>query len=63
MRLVAAAEETPRAGREAGLAPVQSQSRRTRCSRGATYGDKALRRVFYRSALCAVQHDPVSRTY
>ncbi|MFI6254451.1 IS110 family transposase [Streptomyces sp. NPDC051016] len=47
----------------AGLAPVLSQSGRVRYSRSATGGDKALKRVFYQSAFCAIQRDPVSRTY
>ncbi|MGW6027884.1 IS110 family transposase [Streptomyces sp. NPDC055099] len=46
-----------------GLAPVLSQSGKVRYSRSATGGDKALKRVFYQSAFCAIQRDPVSRTY
>ncbi len=47
----------------AGLAPVQSQSGKVRHSRSATGGDKALKRVFYQSAFCAIKHDPASRTF
>ncbi|GAA1017648.1 IS110 family transposase [Streptomyces thermogriseus] len=47
----------------AGLAPVLSQSGKIRYSRSATGGDKALKRVFYQSAFCAIQRDPVSRAY
>ncbi|MFJ3950658.1 IS110 family transposase [Streptomyces libani] len=47
----------------AGLAPVLSQSGKIRYSRSATGGDKALKRVFYQSAFCALQRDPVSRAY
>jgi transposase len=45
----------------AGLAPVLSQSGKVRYSRSATGGDKALKRVFYQSAFCAIQRDAVSR--
>lgn len=47
----------------AGLAPVLSQSGKIRYSRSATGGDKALKRVFYQSAFCAIQRDPTSRAY
>ncbi|MGI5134378.1 IS110 family transposase [Streptomyces sp. CA-106110] len=47
----------------AGLAPVLAQSGKIRYSRSATGGDKALKRVFYQSAFCAIQRDPVSRAY
>lgn len=47
----------------AGLAPVLAQSGKVRYSRSATGGDKALKRVFYQSAFCAIQRDPVSRAY
>ncbi|MFF3243777.1 IS110 family transposase [Streptomyces sp. NPDC002870] len=47
----------------AGLAPVLSQSGKVRYSRSATGGDKALKRVFYQSAFCAIRRDPVSRAY
>jgi transposase len=46
-----------------GLAPVLSQSGKIRYSRGATGGDKALKRVFYQSAFCAIKNHPASRTY
>ncbi|MDQ8703385.1 IS110 family transposase [Streptomyces sp. LHD-70] len=46
-----------------GLAPVMSQSGKVRYSRGATGGDKALKRVFYQSAFCAIKNDTASRTY
>lgn len=46
-----------------GLAPVLSQSGKIRYSRGASGGDKALKRVFYQSAFCAIKNDPASRTY
>ena len=46
-----------------GLAPVLSQSGKIRYSRGATGGDKALKRVFYQSAFCAIKNDPASRVY
>ncbi|MFI6932248.1 transposase, partial [Streptomyces sp. NPDC050287] len=47
----------------AGLSPVLSQSGKIRYSRSATGGDKALKRVFYQSAFCAIQRDPTSRAY
>ena len=47
----------------AGLAPVLAQSGKIRYSRSATGGDKALKRVFYQSAFCAIQRDPVSRAF
>ncbi|MGW6063263.1 IS110 family transposase [Streptomyces sp. NPDC055189] len=46
-----------------GLAPILSQSGKVRYSRAATGGDRALKRVFYQSAFCAIKHDPASRTY
>ncbi|MCZ0999617.1 transposase [Streptomyces mirabilis] len=46
-----------------GLSPVLSQSGKIRCSRSATGGDKALKRVFYQSAFCAIKNDPASRAY
>ncbi|UYB43896.1 IS110 family transposase [Streptomyces sp. Je 1-4] len=46
-----------------GLAPVLTQSGKTRYSRSATGGDKTLKRVFYQSAFCAIKNDPASRTY
>jgi transposase len=47
----------------AGLAPVTTQSGKVRYSRSATGGDKALKRVFYQSAFCALQRDPTSRAF
>ena len=45
----------------AGLAPVIRQSGKTRAWRRALHGDKALKRVFYQSAFCAVStKDPLS---
>lgn len=46
-----------------GLSPVLAQSGKIRYSRSATGGDKALKRVFYQSAFCAIQRDPVSRAF
>ncbi|MFF3467980.1 transposase [Streptomyces sp. NPDC002619] len=45
-----------------GPAPVLQQSGKVRYSRGATGGDKALKRVLYQSAFCALG-DPASRPY
>jgi len=48
----------------AGLAPVQRQSGRRAGWRRAFSGDKALKRVFYQSAFCAVStKDPLSRAF
>ncbi len=47
----------------AGLAPVQKQSGKVNYLQRAAGGDRALKRVFYQSAFCALQRDPVSRTY
>jgi transposase len=48
----------------AGLAPVLRQSGRSTASRRAFGGDKALRRVFFQSAFCAVMTgDPLSRAF
>ena len=48
----------------AGLAPVQRQSGKRAGWRRAYGGDKALKRVFYQSAFCAVtQKDPLSRAF
>lgn len=48
----------------AGLAPVQRQSGKRAGWRRAYGGDKALKRVFYQSAFCAVTTgDPLSRTF
>jgi transposase len=46
-----------------GLAPVLSQSGKIRYSRSALGGDKALKRVFYQSAFCAIRRDPSSRAF
>lgn len=48
----------------AGLAPVQRQSGKRAGCRRAFGGDKALKRVFYQSAFCAVaQKDPLSKAF
>jgi len=48
----------------AGLAPVQRQSGKRNGWRRAYGGDKALKRVFYQSAFCAVAtKDPLSRAF
>jgi transposase len=47
----------------AGLAPVLQQSGKMHYLRRATSGDKALKRVFYQSAFCALQRDPASRAF
>jgi transposase len=47
----------------AGLAPVLQQSGKVHYLRRATSGDKTLKRVFYQSAFCALQHDPASRIF
>lgn len=47
----------------AGLAPVQQQSGKTHYLRRATGGAKNLKRVFYRSAFCAIQVDPASKAF
>jgi transposase len=48
----------------AGLAPVQRQSGKRSGWRRAYGGDKALKRVFYQSAFCAVSiGDPLSRAF
>jgi len=48
----------------AGLAPVQRQSGKRNGWRRAYGGDKALKRVFYQSAFCAVApKDPPSRAF
>jgi Transposase and inactivated derivatives len=46
-----------------GLAPVLSQSGKIRYSRSALGGDKALKRVFYQSAFCAIRRDSTSRRF
>lgn len=48
----------------AGLAPIQRQSGKRNGWRRAFGGDKALKRVFYQSAFCAVcQKDPLSKAF
>jgi len=47
----------------AGLAPVLQQSGKMHYLRRATTGDKALKRIFYQSAFCALQRDPASRAF
>lgn len=47
----------------AGVAPALQQSGKTRYLQRATGGDRALKRVFYQAAFCALQRDPTSRTY
>lgn len=47
----------------AGLAPVLQQSGKTHYLRRSTAGNRALKRVFYQSAFCAIQRDPASRTF
>lgn len=48
----------------AGLAPVIRQSGKSRTWRRANGGDKALKRVFFQSAFCAVStKDPLSKAF
>lgn len=47
----------------AGIAPTLQQSGKVRYLQRATSGDRTLKRVFYQSAFCALQRDPVSRAY
>ncbi|MET4702525.1 transposase [Constrictibacter sp. MBR-5] len=48
----------------AGLAPILRQSGKARALRRAFGGDKALKRVFYQSAFCAVSiRDPLSKAF
>lgn len=47
----------------AGLAPVLRQSGKARSTRRAARGNKALKRVFYQSAFCALNCDPASKAY
>lgn len=48
----------------AGLAPVLRQSGKSRALRRAFGGDKALKRVFFQSAFCAVTtRDPISTAF
>jgi transposase len=46
----------------AGIAPVLKQSGKTRFLRRAMGGNKALKRVFYQSAFCSLNH-PLSRAF
>ncbi|MFI6098289.1 IS110 family transposase [Lentzea sp. NPDC051213] len=46
-----------------GVAPALQQSGKTRYLQRATGGDRALKRVFYQAAFCALQRDPTSRAY
>jgi transposase len=46
-----------------GLSPVLTQSGKIRYSRSALGGDKALKRIFYQSAFCAIRRDSTSRTF
>lgn len=47
----------------AGLAPVLQQSGKMHYLRRATTGNRALKRVFYQSAFCAIQRDPASKVF
>ncbi|WP_214408331.1 IS110 family transposase, partial [Pseudonocardia lacus] len=47
----------------AGLAPVLQQSGKMSYLRRSHAGNKALKRVFYQSAFCAIQRDPQSKTF
>jgi transposase len=47
----------------AGLAPVLQQSGKMHYLKRATTGNRALKRVFYQSAFCAIQRDPASRAF
>ncbi|WP_436501743.1 transposase [Actinokineospora sp. HUAS TT18] len=47
----------------AGMAPALNQSGKTRYLQRPHTGDRALKRVFYQSAFCALRHHPASRTY
>lgn len=47
----------------AGLAPALVQSGKTNYQRRATGGSRALKRVFYQSAFCAMQRHPTSRAF
>jgi transposase len=48
----------------AGLAPILRQSGKVRVLRRAFGGDKALKRVFFQSAFCAVStNDPLSKAF
>ncbi|GAA2541361.1 transposase [Pseudonocardia hydrocarbonoxydans] len=47
----------------AGLAPVLQQSGKMNYQRRSYAGNRALKRVFYQSSFCALQHDELSRTF
>ncbi len=47
----------------AGLAPALVQSGKVRYLHRPLTGDRALKRVFYQSAFCAIPHDPASRAF
>lgn len=47
----------------AGLAPVLRQSGKSRSVHRSSGGNKALKNVLYRSAFCAINHDPISKAY
>ncbi|WP_345483274.1 IS110 family transposase, partial [Actinopolymorpha pittospori] len=46
-----------------GLAPVLQQSGKMHYLRRASGGARTLKHIFYRSAFCAIQVDPVSKAY
>lgn len=47
----------------AGLAPVLQQSGKMHYLRAPTSGNRALKRVFYQSAFCAIRYDPASKAF
>ena len=47
----------------AGVAPVLQQSGKMHYLRRPTNGNRALKRVFYQSAFCAIQRDPASKAF
>lgn len=47
----------------AGLAPALVQSGKVRYLQRPLTGDRALKRVFYQSAFCAIPHDPTSKAF
>ncbi|RTL61422.1 MAG: IS110 family transposase [Pseudonocardiaceae bacterium] len=47
----------------AGLAPVLQQSGKMNYLRRSYAGNRTLKRVFYQSAFCALQHDQLSRAF
>lgn len=47
----------------AGLAPALVQSGKVRYLQRPLTGDRALKRVFYQSAFCALPHDPASTAF